>query len=348
MGEIMRRVLAASILALTAATAAAQQAPPPADPEFRPTQMRLPEFDSGERVIVYGMVPVPDVGEGAPLFTAEDLGKMESETRRVAAETRSDVRKCGGSPTGIVFQPGQRPTLPNLLAQEFEAANRVANAAGKAQQVTERAEQARREAASGSVGMDVVIELELERQTAVNKLQEARAELVEAQAMIGDFQDMSLGQATRAGFGVDWGDLDMRALNRRKEGVGLGLAQPEIPQGLDIQKVAASQHKDKKGRDMVLVRGEIVNNNKGSKTIPDISVVLVDDRGWVLATSTVSPPPFQKGIGGGKTKPFQVEVRPAPEALKTAVVTFAAKHAAEPRMGVSYFCGLAASVYASN
>lgn len=310
--------------------------------------MRLPEFDGGERVVVYGMVPVPDVGEGAPLFTAQDLGKMESDAHKAVADTRSDVRKCGGRPTGIVFNPAERPSLGNLLAQEFEVGNRVANAAGKAQQVTERAEKARRDAASGAIEMDVVIALELERQAAVNTLQEARADLVEAQAMIGDFQDMSLGQRARAGVGVEWGDLEMRALNRKREGVGLGLAFPQTHKGLDIQKVQASQHKDKKGKDMVVVRGEIVNSNTKSATIPDLSLALVDERGWVLATATVSPPPFQKGIGAGKTRPFAVEVRPAPEALKTAIVTFAAKHAAEPRMGVTFFCGQAAAFYMSD
>jgi hypothetical protein len=46
-----------------------------------------------------------------------------------------------------------------------------------------------------------------------------------------------------------------------------------------------------------------------------------------------------RNIGAGKSKPFIVEVRSAPELLKTAVVTFAAKHAAKPRLGVGAFCG---------
>jgi hypothetical protein len=338
LGKIVRRTLAASLVALTAAAAAAQQVPaPPANPEFRPTTMRLPEFDSGERVVVYGMVPIPDVGEGAPLFTAEDLGKMESETRRQALKTFSDRRKCSTRAIPEPFRHSEGPSLVNLLALEYERINRVAAVAGKAQSVTERAEKARRDAATGLVGMDVVIELELERQAAVNVLQKARAELFEVQAMIGDVQDMSLGQKGKGG--ITWAHLDMLALKRKKAAVGLGIAVPQDFKTLDIRNVVASQHKDKKGKDMVVVRGDIVNSGTKSVTLPSLSVSLVDERGWVLTNSTVSAPGVRRSLGRGKTQAFSVEMRPAPDLLKTAVVTFAAKHAAEPRLGVGVFCG---------
>jgi hypothetical protein len=184
---------------------------------------------------------------------------------------------------------------------------------------------------------------ELDRQKSINFLQMARADLVEAQAMIGDFQDISLNHRT-----PDWLDLRMRQQQRKKDRVGLGVAMPDEHKGLDIKNVVASQHKDKKGKDMVVVRGEIVNANAKSASIPDLFVALVDDRGWPLTNTTVSPPWTKKGIGPGKTKSFAVEVRPAPELLKTAVVTFAPKHAPEPRMGVSYFCSQARAMFESS
>jgi hypothetical protein len=324
MGETVRRALAVSLVAITAAAAAAQQAP------------QTP-VDGGERVIVYGMVPIPDVGEGAPQFTAKDVDAMEEAARKTMADTRSDTRRCSNSPLIPVVSPTAPPSMVVLLAHEFEAAMKVANMADRAYAVTLAAEASRRDAASGAGNMQIVEQRELERQEAVNKLQEARAELFEVQAMIGDFQDMMRGERRKTG--IAWSDLDMRALNRKKDGVGLNIAMPNLHPGLDIQNVVASQHKDRKGKDMVVVRGDIVNTGAKSATIPELFVALVDEQGWTLTNTTVSPPPFQKGIGAGKRKAFQVEVRPAPEALKTAVVTFAAKHAVEPRMGVSLFCG---------
>jgi hypothetical protein len=259
---------------------------------------------------------------------------MEEAARKTMADTRSDARKCSGSGLMPIVGVGDPPSMIHLLVLEYEAAMKVANMADKAAAVTLAAEASRRDAANGAGSMQIVEQRELERQEAVNKLQEARAELFEAQAMIGDAQDLM-----RKNRPVDWLDLDMRALNRKKDGVGLNIAMPNLHPGLDIQNVVASQHKDKKGKDMVVVRGDIVNTGSKSATIPELFVALVDEQGWTLTNMTVSPPPFQKGIGAGKRKPFQVEVRPAPEALKTAVVTFAARHAVDPRMGVGFFCG---------
>jgi len=101
----------------------------------------------------------------------------------------------------------------------------------------------------------------------------------------------------------------------------------------------ANQQKDKKGKDVVVVRGEIANSGRAPAPVPSLSVSLVDERGWVMYSSTVeSTGALWRNIGAGKSKAFVVEVRPAPELLKTAVVTFAAKHAAEPRLGVGVFC----------
>jgi hypothetical protein len=315
-------------LAITAAAAAAAQQAPPQTP-----------VDGGERVIVYGMVPIPDVGEGAPQFTAKDVEAMEEAARKTMADARSDTRKCIGSGLIPNVRATDAPSMVVLLVQEYEAAMKVANLADKAYAATLAAEASRRDAANGAGNMTIVEQRELERQEAVKKLQEGRAELFEAQAMIGDLQDMMLGEHRKVGIG--WSDLDMRALNRKKDGVGLNIGMPNLHPGLDIQNVIASQHKDRKGKDMVVVRGDIVNTGAKSATIPELFVALVDEQGWTLTNMTVSPPPFQKGIGAGKRKAFQVEVRPAPEALKTAVVTFASKHAIEPRMGVGAFCGAA-------
>lgn len=343
-------LLLAGVATLAVAGAAAQQSSRPArsiDPDTTSTTLRLPDFDKGETVTITGMVPIPNVGEGAPLFTSLDLKKMADDTQTAIADTRRDMRRCGGSGVGpVIFRPSEKPSLPNLLAQEFEFENSVAAATSRAQQVTERAEGARRGAALGTVSMPEVEAAELDRQAAVMALQKARAQLIEAQAMIGDFQSMMLGETGK--FGIEWGDLDVRALKRKKEGVGLGVAMPEELKTLDIRNVQASQHKDKKGKDIVVVRGEIANNGKMPSPVPSLSVYLVDERGWVMYASTVeSSGALWRNIGAGKSKGFIVEVRPAPDLLKTAVVTFAAKHAAEPRMRADLFCSNAIRIWNS-
>jgi Protein of unknown function (DUF3426) len=299
--------------------------------------------DSGDKVVITGMVAIPDVGEGAPQFTARDLTVLQSEAEQTQMKSRSDAGRCGGSPVGISFNPTGAPSMSNLLAQEFEASTRVIAAAGNAQKVTAAAEQARHDAADGKIDIKAVEDAELKRQESVRGLQKARETLAEAQAMLGDFEDMMLHGRKESD--IDWGELDGRALRREKEHVGVGIGDPQPVDYLEIRNIQAHQFRDKKGKDFVRVSGAIHNKATSTVPIPALSFALIDHAGWVLQSQTVTAE-HNKSIGPDKTAPFQVDLRPAPDALKTAIVSFAAKAAAQPRLGVGYFCGMARALSA--
>ena len=291
-----------------------------------------PDADAKNRVVVGAMVPIPDVGDGAPLFTSSDIAKMQSETQRLVMKARSDLRRCGRSPLPPQYFPGEA-SLANLIAGEFEAGNRVIALAGKAEAATRRAESARRDAFAGSATQEEVEAREIERQAAVTALQKARANLVEAQAMIGDAQKMYLNSRP-----FDWLELQMKSDARDRDGVGLGLGKPQDFAGLNIAEVQAQQFKDAKGgQPFVRVSGKIVNTNDKVIKIPALSVALVDERGWIMGNQTVTPV-SKKGIGSNRSETFQIDVRPAPDLLHTALVTFAPKAQIQPRLGIGYFC----------
>lgn len=304
-------------------------------------QMRvaLPKTDDADKVVITGMVPIPDVGEGAPQFTAQDLASLQADVEKTQATSRSDAGRCGGAPTGIRFDPVGAPSIGNLLAQEFEASTNVLAAASRAETVTAAAELSRRDAADGKVDTKAVEAAELKRQEAVRNLQKAREALAEAQAMIGDYQDFVL--RGRKESDITWGDLDGKALNRRKEHVGIGIGEPPVLDALKITGIKAHQFRDTKakGKDFVRVSGEIRNTSNATVAIPGLSVALVDQAGWVLNSQALEAE-HNKSVGAGKSAPFQIDLRPAPGAMKTAVVTFAAKSAAKPRIGIGFFCAM--------
>jgi hypothetical protein len=309
MGEIVRRVIATSLIALTAAAAGAQQAP------------QQTPVDGGERVIVYGMVPIPDVGEGAPRFTSKDVEVIEKAARDVVTDSSRDMRICQ-VPAGTFCKLDGRPQ--ELLACEVEYGAKAANLAGMAVSASAAAEAVRRAAAKGEADMKAVEEAELVRQEAVNKMQEARQKLLEIRARMGDIQKNAMGFR-------GW-DANHQEMKRRKAGWGLGVAVPDVPEGLSIINVKVTQLADTKGKgDFARVQGDIRNSGAKSAKIPGLAATLIDEKGFPLNTTSVSP--SNKGsIPAGKTRPFQFDMRPAPELTKTAIVTFAPEGAPEPRI----------------
>ncbi len=340
----MRKLVTLSLVSLMAvAGAQAQRAPE----NIRPKVVEQPP----DRVVITGMVPIPDVGPGAPQFTSADVAELGKLADKTATKASRDYRTCGGGALPKSFEPAAMPlntsfdgpavnfdlrpgsnlypSTLELLGREYAAANAVASLAEKAETATEAAEAARRGAAAGETTMKDVEAAELVRQEAVRKLQFARAALVEAQAVIGDWQhykEMKRPDPT-------WSELEGRSIQRDRDNVGLGIAVPEVVDGLTIENIKARQVKNKKGEEIVLVSGDLVNSVKKSIQIPALSVALVDERGWILANMTVTTQYFGT-IGAGKRKPFQVEMTPAPEALHTAVVSVAAKSHVEPRLNV--------------
>ena len=293
-----------------------------------PAQTQQAPIDTGERVVVTGMVPIPDVGEGAPLFTSLDVEQIEAAVRTIETDARRDMRRCNKPAFGARQIVDCKPTgsLNELLACEIEHSNKAANLAFKAARVTATAEDSRRAAARGEADMKAVEDTELARQEAVRNMQNARQQLLETRARLADMLDAKMS-------GAQGRDPDHEEAQRRKAGWELGIAKPDVPEGLSIQKVQVIERKDKKGA-FVLVQGEIHNSNTSAISVPGLSATLLDENGFPLQTQAVSPTTKRK-IPAGKSHAFGFEIRPAPQMLKTAIVTFVSSAEPPPRINVT-------------
>jgi len=112
------------------------------------------------------------------------------------------------------------PRLQGLYRDEKNQASRVASLAAKALRATNSAEDARRDAADGKYDKSRVERTEITRQKAVNELEKARLKLMETQARIADYGYIRM---RNGGQTIEWIDLDMKAIQRRKAGWGLGV-----------------------------------------------------------------------------------------------------------------------------
>ena len=303
----MRRVVAALIVVLSAAAANAQQTPVESE---------------RERVVITGMVPIPDVGEGAPRFTSKDVEVIEEAARDVAADAQRDMRRCRIQDMTTTTFCKPSGSLQEVIACEIEYATQAANLAGKAADATAAAEDARRAAAAGSLDMKSVEAAELVRQEAVNKMQQARQKLIEAQARMADLQKRQMGFQ-------GW-DADHQEMKRKQAGWGLGIAKPDVPDGLSLINIKVNQYEDKKG-EFARIQGEIRNSGDKPVKIPGLAATLLDEKGFPLNTTTVLPANGRR-IAPGKASPFSFDMRPVPALTSAAFVTFASDAAPPPRI----------------
>jgi hypothetical protein len=324
----------------------AGQQPAPVQQPPLGQQPAAPVQDGGERVTVIGIVPVPDVGEGAPYLTVEDLSAIESQTRRNASTAQSDARafrtcRLKGDPLESRLSY-LYPSLEALLDEEVSAGNRVAIQAGRAQEATKAAEQARLDAAGGKADLRTVEAAELARQAAIGKLDEARIKYLEAGAAVADFQDLerrgrvviSAGSSSGAPSGVPimWSDLDTRAKRRRDAGWWLGIPVPEPEDGLHIQGIEAHERTEK-GRPFVEITGQIRNDLDRAAPVPELVVSAIDSKGFVLTAQPVSTGSGAR-IPARAARNFAFELRPSPEAISKVTVSFSSKIAPPPRMRI--------------
>ncbi len=288
------------------------------------------EPSSRDRVVVVGTVPIPDVGEGAPIFTSIDVETIEHAARKTATDARRDFQRCRGErdPVLAVCFPNTDSGLRDMLACEFEYATKAANLANIAAEATRAAEDVRSAAAAGKADTSAVEATELVRQDAVNRMRAAQLKLLEQQGVIGDYQKAALSQGRQSSLAL--------AVERKRAGKGVGAGMPDKPAGLSITNVTALIRIDKKG-EFVLVQGRIQNSGPNGANVPDLTATLIDERGYPLISTTVSPKP-KRSIAATSTQDFAFEVRPAFQATNRAIVTFASKLTPAPRLGVGLFC----------
>lgn len=343
MQSVFRRNLGCALAAgVLVCAATAQQAPPQA-PAGADT--------GGERVTVIGMVPPPNVGEGAPYHSPEDIEAIGQAAARVASDAMSDGREAGRSDAcrdsvpDMMTSPNRNPLdrvptniprLQGLYRDKKSQAQKISQLAGKALDATEKAEDARRAAAQGASNNNVVEKTELARQKAVNTLEKARLKLMEIEASIADYGDLAL---RNSGQQIEWVDLDMRAVQRRRNGWGLGVPkESKLP--LAVVNTQASENLGDKGYYLRLT-GVIVNTGDKPLAVPDFVVSILDERGFPLRNVLASVPSRIRLQPGG-VQPFSYDVQPSPRYVGRIVINFASGAEPPPELPVSLICEAAA------
>jgi hypothetical protein len=351
----MARALAMTSCALLAPGPAAGRAQ---DPAQEPTVAPL---------VITPMVPVPQVGEGAPLYSLPELRAMQSEAQRQVAESRDAIRRCtpnarlaipplrgdmtvaeldniaaaaaknGGRillPRPLTG-PGGVPDIREAYASEGAAARLAQGMVIDAEKATLAAEQTRRAAATGGATAKAVEDAELVRQKAVNRLMTARAVFLEFQAQTKAVQRVLRAMGTDPTSPPLPTDVFLNPDQRYQNGMPQ-ITVPKEYADLSLQKVVVRERQGKDGP-FLLVTGEIHNTRARAIGTPPLSVTVLDRFGSPLKTDIAQPVRAPR-IKPGEFSPFAYEVRPPPRDASTVVVTFGTNAYAEWRLPVGQFC----------
>jgi hypothetical protein len=354
-GSAMTRIvipgLVAASLGFLSLSAIAQQAPQAPANQEAPKQTPLSEqaASPGNRVRVLGMIPPPDVGQGAPYHSPEEIVEIAATAKRDANAANSDSRTAGRSDACRDSVPdmntpgnidpiasriaGNTPRLQGLYRDEKSRATRVAQLAAKALQATNKAEDARRDATDGNYDKARVDKTEIARQKAVNELEKARLKLMETQAAIADY-----GYVVRHNGGqeVAWTDLDEKAVERRRAGWGLGIPKVTKVGGLRVANMKSGEFQDDNGF-YVQITGVVVNTGTKAETVPEFIVTILDAKGFPLRNVLGSPQSRSRLPPEGQL-PFRYILRPSPEHIGQIKINFASGKEPPPETPVSLLC----------
>jgi hypothetical protein len=351
MTRIVSLALAAALFGFLSLRAIAQQAPQAPASQEAQKQVPLSEqaASPGNRVRVLGMIPPPDVGQGAPYHSPEEIVEIATTAKRDANAANADSRTAGRSDAcrdsvADMNTPGNidpiasripmnTPRLQGLYRDEKNRATRVAQLAAKALEATNKAEDARRDAADGDYDKARVDKTEIARQKAVNELEKARLKLMETQAAIADY-----GYIVRHNGGqeVAWIDLDGKAVARRKAGWGLGIPKATKVGGLAVANMKSGEFQDDNGF-YILISGVLVNTGTKAETVPEFVVTILDAKGFPLRNVLGSPQSRSKLPPEGQL-PFRYILRPSPEHIGHIRMTFASGKEPPPETPVSLLC----------
>jgi hypothetical protein len=298
-----------------------------------PSQTREDGVTVVEGVVSVGIVPPPDVGEGAPYLTPEDLAARLEEAREDQIYARNAARTCRSDVFPTYEYEPDGFALEGLYLTEQEKQAEAWRLGREAHEATERAIEVRQRAASGGAGQDQLEISELRRQQAVNAYLIAEAEAKEARARVADLQSLM----------NDGTPEDMRrslvefwSAGRAVSG-GLGVQIPPEFADLELSQITARERVD--GEQLALVvTGQIANPRQRAVRVPPISVTALDRNGQALKTVTALPRRGAGRIAGGQAIPFAYELNPMPANSVRAVVTFASERRPAEYLPVSMFC----------
>jgi hypothetical protein len=277
-------------------------------------------------------VPLPQVGEGAPLFSPAEIAEVAREARLSASTALSNARKCSSSfmTSNVSEAASIRQLLAALYRAEQQANRTVVFAADRAQAASLAARADRQAAARGERTEDQLAESELARQLAVNRYASARADAAEARAQAALAQRLIRDAATSYPdpFTAEPSILSQvrgQLLSPYRKPAGPGGPPVEVPAeyaDLVLEDVVARQREDKSGT-FILVSGKIRNPKTKAIPMPALSVIAIDVSGFPVKTETAEG---RGRIRAGEAVPFQYELRPKPSQAQTVAVTFASRN----------------------
>ncbi len=291
--QVVRFGVRAAFISGLTFSAAAQQAPVPSVQQEKP-----------DVVVITGMIPPPDVGQGAPYHSPQEIKLIATAAQRDAVTATIDGRTAGRSAAckdsvqdistsarmsamaALDRTPTNLPRLQGLYRDEKSRATRVSQLAGKALVATDAAEDSRRAAAQGANNKATVEKLEIARQKAVNALEKERLKLMETQAAIADYGDLRMRGGSQT---ISWVELDIKAMQRRKAGWGLGVPKETKIKDIDVANLQAAERQDDRGF-FLQITGVVTNTGDKAAPVPEFIVSIIDRRGFPLRNVMGSMP----------------------------------------------------------
>lgn len=278
-----------------------------------------PPADKGVTVVdqieaVSPMVPVPKVGDGAPMFSAEELATLGRQTRRENnfAQEASVLQQCYVEAYGL---PPPEARIMGYL-EAHQASMQLSAFTQAAQYASQEALEVRRRAAQGKAAQAEVDQSELERQKAVLRVIATQNALNEGKAKALDAQQLSRERIPPGSWRAI---IEAKAAERNAEDGEAWNPAPKEYRDLRIENVKVVSREDAKNGAYLHVTGAIRNTRAKRISIPPLSISAIDDIGFALMNETATA---RGRIEPGQAVPFAYQLKPTPPRAKTVAVTF--------------------------
>jgi hypothetical protein len=266
-----------------------------------------------DALMVEGKVPVPAVGDGAPLMTPEEIvakGRLARLDANKYEREIAELERC------YIDAYGMRPIEERTMGFELaaESARKLAGLSIRAEEATERMEQLRADVAAGAASVDDLVAAELARQALVREMTAAESEMIEGRAQAIDAQELSRDKRDLS----EWFTLMSMAMEERAN--RLHALVPKEFEDLALENIQARELHNAKGEPYLQVTGQIRNTRDRRIAIPPINVIAIDEFGYELLTKTANG---RGRIAPGEATPFSYALDPSPVRSATVMVSFA-------------------------
>lgn len=261
-------------------------------------------------------IPVPDVGEGAPLFTPAMIREKRDQGRQdnsYYTRNRERLYEC------YIEAYEVPPNYERLQGYDLaiDASQRLRSFTVSAEQLTNEALEARIAFGRGEATREDIERTELARQEAVVRMMIAEADLQEAKAVALDIQALA---HSRAPLDIWPGTIASNAALRNAAAQDPYQLVPLQYRDLALEELQVAERVTESGETALMVRGAIRNTRTNSIPAPPIAVTAVDEFGFALQSETAAG---RSRIEPGQAMPFAYELNPSPALSHTVLVTFA-------------------------